>query len=179
MSGDPLDDCPLTPAGREQAARLAETLSGTRFDLCVTSEFRRTQETADLLLAGRDVRRLVVPELNDPRAGVFDGGPLERYKEWAREHGPLDEPPGGGESRVAVVTRYARGFRRLLERPEATILAVIHSLPIAYVRAALEGRDPTAAMDLVPYCEAFRVPAAELEEAVSRLDRWAADPVFA
>lgn len=178
VNGDPLGDCPLTEAGREQAARLAEALASTPIDLCVTSEFARTRETAELVLDGRDVPRLVVAALNDPRAGVFEGGPLEPYKQWARAHGPLDEPPGDGESRAAVVARYARGFAEVLPRPEPTVLVVIHSLPIAYVRTALEGRDPAAAMDLVPYCEAYTLSAQELADVVARLERWSANPVF-
>ena len=178
VNGDPTVACPLTESGREQARRLAQELSGEHVDLAVTSEFGRTHETADVLLGGRDVPRLVAADLNDPAAGAFEGGPLDDYVAWAHSHGPLDEPPGGGESRAAIVRRYARGFRTVLERPEETILVAIHSLPIAYLRAAVEGRDPAAAMGLVPYCEAFRVTAAELEQAVARLERWAADPVF-
>jgi probable phosphoglycerate mutase len=178
VSGDPTVDCPLTDEGRAQAARLAPTLAGEPIDICVTSAFGRTQETADVLLQGRDVPRLVVPDLNDPDAGAFEGGPLDDYVAWAHSHGPLDVPPGGGESRAAIVRRYARGFRTVLERPEETVLVVIHSLPIAYLRSALDGRNPAAAMDLVPYCEALRVDADELEGAVARLERWAADPVF-
>jgi 2,3-bisphosphoglycerate-dependent phosphoglycerate mutase len=178
VSGDPAAACPLTADGRVQASALAPEITHDGPDLCITSEFARTQETADLILAGRGVPRLVVPDLNDPRAGAFEGRPLDDYVAWAHSHGPLDEPPGGGESRAAIVSRYARGFRTVLERPEATILVVIHSLPIAYVRAAAEGRDPTAAMGLVPYCEAYRLTRGELEEAVSRLERWAVRPVF-
>ncbi|MBD0330529.1 MAG: histidine phosphatase family protein [Thermoleophilia bacterium] len=179
VSGNPAVACPLTPEGRTQAMRLAPLLADEELDLCITSEFPRTRETADLILADRDVPRLVVGDLNDPNAGSFDGGPLDDYLAWAHSHGPVDEPPGGGESRAAIVARYARGFRCVLERPERTILVVIHSLPIAYVRAAAEGRDPAAAMGLVPYCEAYRLTREELERVVERLDRWAAQPAFA
>ncbi len=178
VSGDPTVACPLTDEGRAQAAALAPALADEPIDLSITSEFARTQETADLILAGRDVPRLVVRDLNDPHAGSFEGGPLDDYVAWAHSHGPLDEPPGGGESRVAIVGRYARGFRAVLERPERTILVVIHSLPIAYLRAAVEGRDPAAAMALVAYCEAFPLTRAELVQAVERLERWAAKPLF-
>jgi 2,3-bisphosphoglycerate-dependent phosphoglycerate mutase len=178
VSGDPTVACPLTEEGRAQATRLAPALAEEPIDLCVTSEFARTQETADLILAGRDVPRLVVRDLNDPNAGSFEGAPFDDYFAWAHAHGPLDEPPGGGESRAAIVRRYARGFRAVLERPEPRILVVIHSLPIAYVRGAAEGRDPAAAMGLVPYCEAYRLTREELEGAVERLERWTAAPAF-
>ena len=76
VNGDPAVPCALTAAGREQARRLGELLADTELDLCVTSEFERTRETADLALAGRAVPRLVLPELNDVRFGSFEGGSL-------------------------------------------------------------------------------------------------------
>ena len=178
VNGDPGVACPLTDRGREQARRLGRRLTGEPFDLCVTSEFERTHETARLALAGRDVPILVVPELNDMRVGSFEGGGLAEYRAWAHEHGPLDEPPGGGESRAAVVRRFADGFRIVLARPEPRILVVLHSLPIAYVLKAAAGGDPTAFMDAVEYAEVHRLTRAELEAAVERLTTWSAAPVF-
>ena len=44
--------------------------------------------------------------------------PLEEYRAWARRE-PVDgdAPARGGESRYAIVERYARAFRELLARP--------------------------------------------------------------
>ena len=178
VNGDPGVACPLTAVGREQARRLGETLVGEQIDLCVTSEFERTQETARLALAGRDVPMLVVPELNDMRVGSFEGRELTAYRAWAHGHGPLDEPPGGGESRAAVVRRFVDGFRIVVARPERTVLVVLHSLPIAYVVKAAAGGDPTAFMDAIDYAEAIRLSRGELESALDRLDAWSAAPVF-
>ena len=94
VNGDPAVACALTETGVEQARRLAERLADVEIDLCVTSEFERTRETADLALAGRDVARLVLTGLNDIRFGAFEGGPLSAYRAWARAHGPTDRPPG-------------------------------------------------------------------------------------
>src|ERR671932_620919 len=47
VSGDPAEPSGLTSAGREQARRLGELVAGEPIDLCVTSEFARTRETAD------------------------------------------------------------------------------------------------------------------------------------
>lgn len=179
ISGDPKISVPLTDAGREQARRLGQRLADEPIDLCVTSEFERTRETADVALEGRDLPRLVLPDLNDPRAGDFEGKPLAEYRAWAWENGPLAEPPGGGESRAVVVARVARGYRTLLERPESTILVVGHSLPIAYVLNAAAGRNPTAKVELIGYAEPHRLSAAELEAAAGRLERWAREPRFA
>ena len=177
MNGDPSLAGPLTAEGREQARRLGETLRDTPLDLCVVTEFARTRETADLALAGRDVPRLVVPELNDIHVGEFEGGPLEVYRAWARERSPVDVP-AGGESRAQVAERYARGYRTVLARPERTALLVVHGLPIRYVLLAVEGSEPTAVVETVDYATPYRLRRAELEGAVERLERWARAPVW-
>ena len=136
MNGDPGLAGALTEEGVGQAKRLGEALRDDPIDLCVTTEFERTKQTADLALEGRDVPRLVVPELNDIRVGDFEGGLLETYRAWARDRSPIEVPPGGGESRAQAAERYARGFRKVLARPEEQILVVAHGLPIRYLLLA-------------------------------------------
>ena len=176
-NGNPDVEVALTDGGRQQARLLGEQVSGIDIDLCVTSEFQRAQETADLALEGRHVPRLVFPELNDIRFGEFEGRLLADYRAWARAHGPEDQVPGG-ESRADSVRRYVAGFRDVLARPERTILVVAHSLPIRYVLNAAAGGVPKPAMQPVPYAEAFPVTAAELTEAVERLETWALAPAW-
>jgi probable phosphoglycerate mutase len=176
-NGDPELEVALTELGREQARHLGGVLAGTTIDLCAVSEFQRAQETADLALEGRDVPRLVLPELNDIRFGEFEGRLLADYRAWARGHGPEDEVPGG-ESRAESVRRYVAGFRAVLERPEQTILVVAHSLPIRYVLNAAAGGLPKPAMEQVPYAEPLPVSAAELTQAVERLETWALAPAW-
>ena len=177
-NGDPARACGLTDAGREQARRLGELLASEPLDLCVTTAFARTEDTGDLALAGRDVPRLVVPELNDIRFGEYEALAFADYLAWARSAAPTDVPPGGGESRAAVVDRYVRGFRLLLARPERRILAVLHGLPIRYVLNVLAGRPPQPVLDQVPYTQPFRVSAEELEEALAGLEAWTAAPAW-
>jgi broad specificity phosphatase PhoE len=179
VNGDPSVACGLTEVGRQQARQLGERLSGEPVGLCVVTEFPRTTETADLILGDRNVPRLVVAELNDPFYGKFEGGPLADYRAWASTHGPEDAPPGGGETRLAIASRYLRGFRILLARPESTILVVCHSLPIAFAVAAADGRAPTAKMPLITYAEPHVLYADQLEQAVVRLEEWTQNPAFA
>ena len=178
-NGDPARACALTPAGREQARRLGELLAGEPIDLCVTTAFTRTDETADLALGGRDVPRLVVPELNDIRFGEFEAVAFDEYRTWARGASPTDAPPGDGESRAAVVARYVAGFRSIADRPERVVLAVVHGLPIRYVLNALEGRSPQPILDQVPYAQPFSVSAADLAAALEELEAWAGAPTWA
>jgi broad specificity phosphatase PhoE len=179
VNGDPSADRGLTDAGREQAAALGILIRDDPLDVCVVTEFPRTVETADLALAGRDVPRLVLPELNDIRFGSFEGGAFTEYVRWAHTHGPTVDSPGGGESRVDAARRFVAGYRKLLARPEEHLLAIGHGLPIRYLLSALMELDPVAKVDPVEHAEPFHVSAAQLERAVGRLDDWTRNPVFA
>jgi broad specificity phosphatase PhoE len=179
VNGDASVAVGLTAVGDEQARELGAALASEEIDLCVTSALRRTQLTASLALAGRDVPFEAWAELDDPRAGGFEGLHLDEYRAWAWATGSGEEAPGGGESRVAAVERYVAGFGRLLARPEASILAVLHALPIAYVLGALEGEPPAARMDRpVEYARPFRLTAAELEMALGVLQVWVRQPTW-
>jgi len=178
VNGDPAAAIGLTEAGRRQAHRLADLLVLERIGLCVMSEFARAHETARLVLGGRDVPRLVVPELNDVRYGAFEGGPFEDYRAWAGTHGALDEPPGDGESRVAVTRRFVAGYRTVLGRPEPAVLVVAHGLPIRYVLDASSGAHPTPVVEQVPYAEPHHLTRAQLEAAVKLLEDWCAAPTW-
>jgi broad specificity phosphatase PhoE len=179
VNGDPSIACPLTELGRQQARQLGERLAGEPIDLCVVTEFARTTETADLVLAGREIPRLVLPELNDPFYGAFEGGALAEYRKWAAAQGPEDVPPGGGETRLAVAARYVRGFRVILDRAESTVLVVCHSLPIAFAVAAADGRGPRAKMPMITYAEPHVLYGDQLAQGIERLEAWIGHPVYA
>src|SRR2546421_8663386 len=178
VNGDPAVACALTPTGEEQARRLGKRLADVELDLCVTSEFERARQTADLALAGRNVPRLLLPELNDVRFGRFEGGTLAHYREWAGANEPTVEAPGGGESRSATVARYVHAYRKILAHPERTILVVAHGLPIRYVLNAFEETDPAALVEQVSYAEPYRLGRTEFERAVERLERWTSAPAW-
>ena len=55
---------------------------------------------------------------------------------------------------------------------------VAHGLPIRYALNALAGQDPVPIVDQVPYASPQRFDAAELTQAVERLERWAANPAW-
>jgi broad specificity phosphatase PhoE len=178
LNGDAAVDVGLTSRGKEEARRLADELSETDIDLCVTSAFRRTRETAEIALAGRDVPRLVLSELNDPRYGRFEGATLEEYRGWADSARSDARPSDDGESRLDIVARYARGLRLLLARSERVLLVVAHSLPIAYVLATRGGELPRPRVPLVAHAALHRFTARELEQAADTLEAWVAAPTW-
>src|SRR5579862_208010 len=178
MNGDASVSVGLTEQGREQARRLGESLETAALDLCVTSALTRTIETADVALAGRDVPRLVLPDLNDPLYGRFEGGGLDDYRDWAAASPSTAAPEGGGESRVEIVGRYARAFHTVLARGEKTILVVCHSLPVAYALGARDGKPPSPREPLAEYAHPYPFTAPELERAAAVLEEWADAPTW-
>jgi 2,3-bisphosphoglycerate-dependent phosphoglycerate mutase len=178
LNGDPTVPCGLTARGVEQARALGEALADEPLELCATSGFQRVEETADEALRGRDVPRLVVPGLADPRYGRYEGSTLAEFRVWASEASSAERPGPGGESRLEIVERYARSFRLLLARPEELILVVAHSLPIAYVLAARDGVPPGTNVPIVEHAKPYPFEGGELERATAFLERWTAAPTW-
>ncbi|MBA3381378.1 MAG: histidine phosphatase family protein [Actinobacteria bacterium] len=169
----------LIQEGVEQARRLGRSLAGEEIALGVATELRRTQETLGVALEGRDVPRIVVPELNEIHFGSFDGGLLSAYREWAGAEAPTLAAPGGGESRAQAAARYATGLRLVLERQETSALVIGHALAVRYIVDAAQRLVPASLM-LVPVEHALphRLTANELQAAAGLLEKWSLDPRF-
>ncbi|HWE82120.1 MAG TPA: histidine phosphatase family protein [Gaiellaceae bacterium] len=178
VNGDPAVPGGLTDAGVEQARSLGLLLSDERLDLLVTTEFERTVATAETALGDRGLPRAVIADLNDPRYGRFEGAQLAAYRAWASASPSSESPGEGGESRYAIVERFARGFAELLARPERSILLVAHSLPLAYALAARGGLEPAPRMPFAAYATPYRFTSGELESVVEVLGGWLAAPTF-
>jgi broad specificity phosphatase PhoE len=179
LNGDPSVEVGLTERGEEQARALGRELAEEPLDLAVHSGFLRTRATLELVLEGRYVPVLEEPRLADPRAGSFEGQTLEAYRGWAWNGASRVETPGGGESRLAVAQRYRAAYRTLMERPERTILAVIHALPIAYLLLARDGQPPRPRVDIGIECaQPYPFTRAELERSLGVLDAWCAAPTW-
>jgi probable phosphoglycerate mutase len=168
----------LSERGVEEALALREALAGEQIDLGVASELVRTRQTLELALGARDVPVLVEPEWNEIHFGSFEAGPLAAYREWAWTQ-PADAVcPGGGESRGAVATRIASVLEGLLERPERSIVAVGHALPVRYVLDASDGRFPEAKIAPVQHAAPYPLTARQIGAAARALRRWSEAPSF-
>lgn len=140
VNGDPAVPVTLTDTGRDEAKLLGQQLAHVPLDLCIHTQFSRTQETAEVALDGRDVPFVVEPLLGDIKIGELEGKTLGDYREWKREHTRRDAFPGG-ESLDDAARRYAVAYRRVLERPEERILVVTHEIPLRYAINAADGSD--------------------------------------
>ena len=168
----------LSDLGVEEALALRETLAYEPIGLAFATRLARAQETLELALGSRDVPRLVLPELDEIGFGSFEGGALADYRTWAWSNEPDALCPGGGESRVAVAERLAVALDVLLARPEETVLAVSHALPIRYVLDAGDGIFPAARIAHVPHATPLALDAEAVERAAETLRVWGTAPRF-
>lgn len=173
LNGDAAKRGALSSEGRSQARRLGEALASEPVDLCVTSPFERTQETAELALEGREVQRLVVPELGEHPAGDYEGVQLAEYIAWAHANGSEAPVPGTAETRRELAGRVARGYRIVLERPEETVFAVLHKLTICYLLGGA-----TRELPELGYAAPVTLARAEVEAGIERLEAWCATPTW-
>jgi broad specificity phosphatase PhoE len=175
VNGDPAVDVPLTDKGREEAALLGVQLAHVELDLCLHTRFGRTQETAALALAGRNVPMEVEPLLDDVDVGDLEGWTMDRYRTVKRELG-RKRPFPGGEALDGAARRYALAFRSLVERDVAHVLVVCHEIPVRYALNAAAGSD---ALDGPPVHEIgnatpFLFDGDALLRAAERIERLAA-----
>ena len=166
INGDPTRDVPLTDRGRQEASELGAMLANIAVDVCVHTRFPRTARTAEIALAGRDVRFEVEPLLDDIDIGDLEGKSLDDYRAWKHEHARSDAFPGG-ESLDDAAGRYAEAFRRLLGRRLGSVLVVTHEIPIRY---ALNGAVRSDTLDgpahKIPNATPYLFDEAGLERAV-------------
>jgi probable phosphoglycerate mutase len=169
--GNPAADVPLTRAGEEQAAKMGRELKDVEIDLCVTSQFLRTKQTADIALAGRDIPRLVEARLNDFNYGMFQDRPKDDFHAWCKDKGMIASIPGG-ESHYQMVTRCVAALRDIEKRPEQAVLVATHSLVVSYVLYAGQGIEPVPEEPKIPYATPYLLTKEEADSAFSFLEQW-------
>jgi broad specificity phosphatase PhoE len=171
VNGDPTVPVPLTAEGRAEAERVGHQLAQLEIELCVHTRFRRTRETAEGLLRGRDVPLLEEPLLDDVDVGDLEGATIADYRAWKRVHA-RDEPFPGGESLDDCARRYARAFRALLARSERTIVVVCHEIPVRYALNAAAGSDDLDGPEhQIPNATPYLFDDATLERAAMRIEQ--------
>ncbi len=170
VNGDPAVPVTLTDKGREEAERVGHKLRGVDIGLCVHTRFGRTLETADLILAGRDVPKIVQPLLDDIYVGDLEGATVDEYRAWKSEHVRSDAFPGG-ESLDDAAHRYARAFRWLLDRDEIATLVVCHEIPVRYaLNAAAGSHDLDAPEHSIPNASLYLFDEPALVRAAERIE---------
>ncbi len=117
----------------------------------------------------------VLPELDDIDVGELEGGSIEDWRAWRRGR-TLEEAPRGGESRAAVLRRYARGFALLEHEAPLPALVTCHDQAIRYLENVLSDEDPLAGpVQAIPNAAPYAYRRADMalgaERLIARADR--------
>jgi len=109
-------DTPLNATGRQQAAKLAETLRGIRLDAVYSSTLSRSRETAEI--ARGSVPLTSLAGLGERRMGKFEGGRVDASDpataaEYEKRSVDPDDALDGGES-----------LNQFFERVRTTVSAI-------------------------------------------------------
>ena len=149
----PAREWPLAPEGRDEASRLARTLTGLRPPVSlVTSDERKAVETADAVCEALAVGPPVVyADLREVERPWTDGD----YRAAAREYLRSGVAPGW-EPRHEVLDRVSAALAEHW-RPEGTTIAVGHALAVSVWAA-----DAVDGLDAVEFWEGLAFPDAWL-----------------
>jgi broad specificity phosphatase PhoE len=142
-------DPPLSPAGREQAERLARELLGMRFAAVLSSDLARALETARIVAAPHGLSPAPDPRLRELDVGRWSGlrrDEIERLDPAALARflaGEPDARPGGGESRRELRCRVRAALAEAGAAFAGRRIAVVAHLGV--IRALVPGAWPANA----------------------------------
>jgi broad specificity phosphatase PhoE len=110
-------DVPLNARGVDQVVRLAERLGGMSIHAAYTSPLRRARDTAERIIAGRDIVTTVIPAFAELAYGRYTGTvqgdwPREDALRWTQT--PWDVEFDGGESLQSVHARAVPEWERIM-----------------------------------------------------------------
>ena len=145
--GDP----ELSPAGLEQADKVAERLATEGVDAIYVTTLRRTQQTAEPLARRTGIEPRVEADLREVFLGEWEGGLL---RQMAADQDPLFlrvmreqrwELVPGAEPRTDFGGRLRRGVERIAaEHAGGRVLVFSHGAAIGEILAQATGSEPFA-----------------------------------
>jgi alpha-ribazole phosphatase len=124
-------DFPLTEEGRTQAALWQQALADVPFAAAVSSDLSRCQETAAIVLKGREIAVRLEPRLREIQLGVWEGLTPEEVNArfpgayTRRGHDLVGFRPEGGENFADVQARAVPALEDLAEI-DGNVLVVAH-----------------------------------------------------
>lgn len=124
-------DYSLTPAGVEQAQRLASFWKSEdmKFDLIVSSPLLRASQTAKIIAESLKVPVEYDPDWKERNFGCLQGAALHEIDQQVP---PVDffhpyEPIGGnGESQMDLYARASQALQKIIRQPSGSYLVVSH-----------------------------------------------------
>jgi probable phosphoglycerate mutase len=139
-------DVALSNEGRAQARALGARLVGEPLQAVYASPMSRARDTAGLIVTGRDLDVVTVPEIRETDHGHWEGKTREEIRSWfpdeyARwERDPFTFAPSSGETGLQVLARSLPAFLAIVGRhPNGAVLVVSHKATIRIVIGGLLG----------------------------------------
>ncbi len=125
-------DVPLNRTGQLQAERLGQRLAAESFDLLVSSDLTRAQQTAAPLARAWGVQPLLAPGLREQRFGAWEGLDVPTIKaqhaalwpHWLQHEGDFCLP-GGGESLRQFHARVLAAVQQLVAQHTGRRLVLV------------------------------------------------------
>jgi probable phosphoglycerate mutase len=114
-------DIPLNRRGQQQAALLAERLSGIDLDAVYSSELQRSRETARVVRGSAPVTSIA--GLNERRLGAFEG--QLGSPDYSRRSRDPDDTLDGGESLSQFFTRVKTTLTDILARHRSGAILIV------------------------------------------------------
>ncbi len=133
----------LSRQGREQIKTIAKDLKKQRIDLILSSDYRRTKETAQIIAKSLDLKVSYDKRLQDQKRGVYCGRPIaDFYQDFPDPKKRFGIKPQGGESWNDVRRRVV-DFLRDTEKKykNKKILIISHGDPLWLLEGAVKGLD--------------------------------------
>ncbi|MEX0916946.1 MAG: class I tRNA ligase family protein [Candidatus Paceibacterota bacterium] len=156
----------LTQKGKEEVKQAAEKLREKNIDYVFLSPYKRTKETADML-----VGMLAIPEENvviDERLrefefGDFEGAPMAHFLAHEAIHmKEYDTPTTGGESYLDAKRRFGSFLYEAEEKySNKNILVVSHGIALETLVAVVEGASNHRSKEII---DAIEVPSGSFEK---------------
>lgn len=125
-------DPPLSPLGLSQSRALAAALADLPSSVVVHSPLRRAVQTAEPVAEAANRRLIVLDELQEIHAGVFQGLAWaeiaakypDEAKRWKNQD--PDFRPEGGETRRELMERGRKAFEAIRAMDEKEVIVVTH-----------------------------------------------------
>jgi len=146
---DPLIKTVLTKKGEKQAQKAAEILKKQKIDIIFTSEFFRTNETADIINKYHNVKIKIDKRLDDRKTG-FTGRPEKTFIKFLKDSRDFwNAKHGNGESFEEEKIRVISFIKNLKNNRYDTILVVTHGESIQIVKGYFNNLNNKEMLNLI------------------------------
>ncbi len=120
----------LTPEGKKQVSATAKTLKSEKFEIIITSDFKRAKETAEIVAKTLKIKMITDERLREVGVGKFEGRPDHEMSAFREGQGFANwhhKSPGGIESFDSLKKRVFSALNDLQKKYKGKkILVVTH-----------------------------------------------------